>query len=82
MFFQPHLVKSFGYPIEEHFVKTEDGYILTLHRIPYGLNENTSNTEKPAILLAPCLISSSAIYTLGPTENSLAYILADAGSLN
>ena len=30
---QPELVKSFGYPIEEHQVTTEDGYILALHRI-------------------------------------------------
>lgn len=33
------LVASKGYPIEEHKVTTPDGYILTVHRIPYSKNE-------------------------------------------
>nr|CAD7603633.1 unnamed protein product [Timema genevievae] len=32
----PELIAKKGYPAETHTVTTEDGYILTLHRIPYG----------------------------------------------
>ena len=35
LYFQPDLIRFYGYPLEEHQVETEDGYILTLHRIPY-----------------------------------------------
>ena len=36
-----------GYKVEEHMVTTEDGYMLTLHRIP---NKNL-NESKPAVFL-------------------------------
>ena len=36
-----------GYNVEEHMVTTEDGYMLTLHRIP---NKNL-NESKPAVFL-------------------------------
>lgn len=29
-----NLIRAEHYPAEKHTVKTEDGYILTLHRIP------------------------------------------------
>ena len=29
----PQLIKYWGYPVEEHWVTTTDGYILGLHRI-------------------------------------------------
>ena len=74
--FQPDLVKSFGYPLEEHFVTTDDGYILTLHRIHF--KKNTSEAS-PVVLLGHCLMSSSASFTWGPTDNSIAYMLADEG---
>ncbi|EPB75148.1 hypothetical protein ANCCEY_05774 [Ancylostoma ceylanicum] len=32
----PQLISHFGYMFEEHYVTTEDGYILTVHRIPVG----------------------------------------------
>lgn len=30
---QVGLVEKYGYPTEEHYVITEDGYILIIHRI-------------------------------------------------
>jgi len=34
----PEIVAKYGYPIEIHEVTTADGYILTVHHIPYGKN--------------------------------------------
>jgi hypothetical protein len=63
-------------------VTTEDGYTLTLHRIPGRPNPNpnpeTENRKIP-VLLGHCLVGTSAIWAFGPAENSLAYLLADQG---
>ncbi|EPB66343.1 ab-hydrolase associated lipase region [Ancylostoma ceylanicum] len=34
----PQIIEHWGYPAEIYTVTTEDGYILELHRIPYGKN--------------------------------------------
>ncbi|KDR21402.1 Lipase 3 [Zootermopsis nevadensis] len=55
----PELINRHGYPVESHTLVTEDGYQLTLHRIPYSakfrrrhspldnnpLNSNEAGTE-------------------------------------
>ena len=71
-FEQPQLIQSFGYPVEEHVVTTSDGYILVIHRIPNALGS--------PVLLGHCLVGSSATWVFGPRDNSLAYMLADAGN--
>jgi len=47
------MIRKAGYPAESHVVMTEDGYRLTLHRIPGG------NDSLP-VLLQHGFISSSA----------------------
>uniref|UniRef100_A0A0A9B0W0 Partial AB-hydrolase lipase domain-containing protein n=1 Tax=Arundo donax TaxID=35708 RepID=A0A0A9B0W0_ARUDO len=46
-------VAAFGYPCEEYTVTTEDGYILSLKRIPHGLSDADNSTEntRPPVLL-------------------------------
>ena len=79
-FLQPELVRYWGYDIEEHFVTTDDGYILGMHRIPYGSDGPTnSSNNRPAIFLAHCLVCNSAEFVFGPPSKSLGYILADSG---
>lgn len=75
----PELIKYWGYPVEEHWVTTEDGYILGLHRIPHGRNEDGAVQDKPVAYLQHGLTSSSSQWIFGPPSKSLAYILADQG---
>ncbi|CAH1402322.1 unnamed protein product [Nezara viridula] len=71
------LVRSQGYPFEQHSVVTEDGYILTLHRIPYGKN-HTGMIGRP-ILLQHGILCSSAGWLLSRPDKALGFILADQG---
>ncbi|XP_055551707.1 lipase 1-like [Wyeomyia smithii] len=72
----PQLVRKYGYPIEEHQVHTEDGYILSVHRIP---NRGTTSEGKHPILMMNSLFSSSAEWVLIGPKHGLAYLLADQG---
>ncbi|XP_022912343.1 lipase 3-like [Onthophagus taurus] len=72
-------VKYFGYPIEVYEnIQTEDGYLLTMHRIPHGKN-NADQPKKGVVLLVHCLTCSATIYTMYGPEKGLAFILADQG---
>ncbi|KAL9930923.1 lipase 3-like [Glossina fuscipes fuscipes] len=67
----PDLVKKYGYPSEVHYVQTEDGYILQLHRIA------RSNCI-PVLLVHGLLDSSATWIQMGP-EKGLGYLLHDEG---
>jgi len=78
----PELIQFWGYPAETHHAVTKDGYILGLHRIPYG--RNTTNSEKaagkrPAILVQHALMSSSSDWVVNLPHQSLGFMLADHG---
>jgi len=76
----PLMIAKMGYPAETHEVVTEDGYILAMHRIPFGKKSPpVDGVERPAALLVHGLLSSSADYVMGIPEKSLGYVLADAG---
>ena len=70
------LIQSKGYPCEEHKVVTADGYILGVFRIPHG--RNASSVGRP-VLLQHGLLDSAATWVMNFHDQSLAYILADAG---
>jgi pimeloyl-ACP methyl ester carboxylesterase len=98
------IVAPKGYPLEEHKVTTDDGFILTMHRIPAGKYRHTElpfgtlpetreaaaaaaggdqplppPTKKPAVLLHHGITLSSASFAVLNANESLAYVLADAG---
>ncbi|XP_030378029.1 lipase 3 [Scaptodrosophila lebanonensis] len=73
------IVKQFGYPIEEHVVQTSDGYILTMHRIPYSKQTGNDGSKRPVIFLMHGLLCSSSDWVLSGPENGLAFLLSDAG---
>ncbi|XP_069676696.1 lipase 3-like [Periplaneta americana] len=74
----PELVRKYGYPVEEHTVQTEDGYLLTHFRIPHGRTNSTTRGRRP-IILQHGLLGASDLWILMGREKSLGLILADAG---
>ncbi|KAF2904605.1 hypothetical protein ILUMI_01567 [Ignelater luminosus] len=73
----PEIIKRWGYPVETHHVTTEDGYILTLFRIPYGKSTSSKKPGKPVLIQHGHKASSKSFVLTG--EKSLAFILANAG---
>ncbi|KAG2526849.1 hypothetical protein JM18_004110 [Phytophthora kernoviae] len=77
------IVQRRGYYIEEHKVTTSDNYILTMYRLPKTYVESQLNASaaanKPAVYLIHGLLDSSFTYVCNFRNQSLAFILADAG---
>ena len=68
-----------GYPVETHTVTTDDCYILEMHRIPHGKDDEANEVKRPVAYLQHGLLCSSADWVMGNADNSLGFILADAG---
>ncbi|EFN67149.1 Lipase 3 [Camponotus floridanus] len=66
------MIRRAGYPAEAHVIMTEDGYLLTLHRIP-GRNDSVP------VLLQHGLLGSSADWVILGKGKALVYLLADQG---
>lgn len=62
------------YPIEDHIVKTPDGYILTMFRM-----KKDEASTKPVVFLMHGLFGSSDDYVVNGVGRSLAHILVDEG---
>uniref|UniRef100_A0A1E1WJ86 Partial AB-hydrolase lipase domain-containing protein n=1 Tax=Pectinophora gossypiella TaxID=13191 RepID=A0A1E1WJ86_PECGO len=76
----PDLIRKYGYPLETHEVVTEDGYILEMHRIPHGRDQNNQpDPNKPVVIVMHGLLCSSADFVIMGPGTALGYILAEAG---
>ncbi|KAG6594137.1 Lipase member M [Phytophthora cinnamomi] len=77
------IVQARGYYVEEHKVTTSDNYILTMYRLPKTYTESQLNAsaaaDKPAVYLIHGLLDSSFTYVCNFRNQSLAFVLADAG---
>ncbi|TDH67133.1 hypothetical protein CCR75_002314 [Bremia lactucae] len=77
------IINARGYDVEVHKVTTVDGYILTMYRLPKSYRECQRNTavvaKKPAVYLIHGLLDSSYTFVCNFRNQSLAYVLADAG---
>jgi lysosomal acid lipase/cholesteryl ester hydrolase len=76
----PDIIRRWGYPVEVHTCTTADGYILTMHRIPHGRNEQSfSKSPKPVVFLQHGLEGSGTNWIINLPEQSAGFIYADAG---
>ena len=75
---QSQIIKYHGYPCENHDIVTEDGYILSVQRIPHGRHGNGKQNGIP-VFLQHGLIDSAVTFINNPPEQSLGFILADNG---
>eukprot|EP00345_Euplotes_harpa_P001757 CAMPEP_0168331882 /NCGR_PEP_ID=MMETSP0213-20121227/8607_1 /TAXON_ID=151035 /ORGANISM="Euplotes harpa, Strain FSP1.4" /LENGTH=416 /DNA_ID=CAMNT_0008335761 /DNA_START=16 /DNA_END=1263 /DNA_ORIENTATION=- len=76
------LCKSKGYPVETHKILTEDGYWLTVFRIPgrKGQSREEAKAEhKPVIFLQHGIVDSSDTFILNDEEKAPGFMLANAG---
>ncbi|NXV18610.1 LIPM Lipase, partial [Cepphus grylle] len=72
------IIRYHGYLSEEYEVTTQDGYILGIFRIPAGRNSQNTG-KKPAVLLHHGTLGDSTHWISNLPNNSLGFILADAG---
>ncbi|KAM3744934.1 hypothetical protein ACB098_06G088300 [Castanea mollissima] len=72
------MVETKGYVCEEHKVTTQDGYILSMQRIPEGRSGKTPG-KRPPVLLQHGLMMDGITWLLLPPDQSLTFLLADNG---
>ena len=66
-----------GFAFEQHEVTTEDGYILTVYRIP-GL-EGQNSSGKPAVFMQHGVFDSAYGWVMNYPEVAPAFVAAKAG---
>ncbi|XP_049878411.1 lipase 3-like [Pectinophora gossypiella] len=75
----PQLLALNGYRAESHTILTDDGYLLTVHRIPFHNQTGVKEDPRRTVLLHHGLLGSSADWVIPGPGKGLAYILSDAG---
>lgn len=67
---QQDYVKGYGYPFESHKVTTEDGYVLDIHRIPYG-KRSSAGSQKPVAFIQHGILCSSMDWVFTAPDKTL-----------
>ncbi|KAL3207488.1 hypothetical protein MRX96_039652 [Rhipicephalus microplus] len=75
------IIADKGYPVEEYEVETRDGFVLSMQRLPRGVKPAPKKPAgaKKVVFLLHYLLGSSADWVINYPEQSLPYLLADAG---
>ena len=61
------MIEKAGYPSETHLVQTKDGYILQMHRIPYGRNNSilaANEEQRPVVFVQHGLMGDSSNWVI------------------
>ncbi|KAI8129748.1 Lipase 3 [Lucilia cuprina] len=72
-------IADHGYPAETHRTITEDGYIITMFRIPYSHKLQNAKQYRPIVLIQHGLFSCSDAWMFNGPDDGIAFLLADAG---
>ncbi|EFP06042.1 hypothetical protein CRE_04980 [Caenorhabditis remanei] len=75
------LIAYYGYPVERHYVTTDDGYTIEMQRIPYGRDDRSIDgcTKRPVVFFMHGLFATSYMYLFNLPSQSAAFVFADAG---
>ena len=73
------MIRCHGYPAQTYEVTTDDGYILTMHRIAHGRSNAGDNFVRPVVFLQHGFLGSSIDFVIQHHSRSLGFILADNG---
>uniref|UniRef100_A0A1I7U8F8 Lipase n=1 Tax=Caenorhabditis tropicalis TaxID=1561998 RepID=A0A1I7U8F8_9PELO len=75
------LIAYYGYPVERHYVTTDDGYTSEVQRIPRGRDERSIDgcSKRPVVFFMHGLFASSHEYLFNLPSQSPAFVFADAG---
>ena len=65
---QPEIITAHGYPVEVHYVLTQDGYLLEMHRIPGGRGQQGHTPGRPVLALHG-VQDSSAAWVINPKQS-------------
>ncbi|EEB06993.2 triglyceride lipase-cholesterol esterase [Schizosaccharomyces japonicus yFS275] len=69
-----------GYAVEEHFIRTSDGYLLCLHRIMPKIKPKQSPSPRPPILFVHGLMMNSEVWVTNmKRKNNLPLVMCDEG---
>lgn len=69
--FQSEIITSKGYPCEEHTVQTQDGFLLTMQRIPHGRNKHGGAAPRGVAFLQHGLLGAATNWIANSANQSL-----------
>ncbi|XP_034241809.1 lipase 3-like [Thrips palmi] len=75
----PNLILHFGYPAETHKVLTEDGYYVTIFRIPWSPKLGPANESRPVVFLQHGVLQTADQWLFRGPGRDLPFLLSDLG---